>query len=292
MTIAQEKQQAIVEELIKGLELGVIPWQNPCAAELPKNLQSNKTYRGINYLYLTYIANKKSYKHNIWGTFLQIKNAGGSVNCGEKSVPVIYWTITEKEVTNKNGLKEVKEIPILRYYNVFNIEQTNMKLPEKQHNNFNPIEKAEGVIKANNPNLIVSVSGNYYIPSEDTIYIQKPETFINTNEYYGVTFHELSHWTGNAKRLNRPLESLNKDRNSYSQEELIAEMASSFIMQELGLPINKTNTQAYINNWANFLKNQKEALVSASSKASKAADYIFGRKLNEGAGKEVCHEQR
>jgi antirestriction protein ArdC len=284
MTVAQEKQQAIVEELIKGLELGIIPWQNPCSNELPKNIQSNKTYRGINYLYLTYVALEKGYKHNLWGTFLQIKNAGGSVNSGAKSVAIVYWSILEKEVTNKDGIKEKKEVPVLRYYNVFNIEQTNIKPPEKQVNTFNPIERAEELIKINNPHLVTSASGNFYMKKDDTIHIQRPETFINTNEYYSVMFHELSHWTGHETRLNRPLDGLSKDSNSYSQEELVAEMSSSFIMQELGLPINQKNTQAYINGWARFLRDQKEALVYASSRASKAADYIFKRNTATNGG--------
>jgi len=285
MTIAQDKQQAIVEELIKGLELGKIPWQKPCSAELPKNIQSNKSYRGINYLYLTYVAMEKGYSRNVWGTFLQIKNQKGSVNCGAKATPVIYWTIKETEVTNKDGVKEKKEIPMLRYYNVFNIAgQTNIKLPEVQKNNFNPIEKAEQIIRDNNPALVVSVNGNFYRPDTDTIHLQEPKTFVDTNSYYKTCFHELAHWTGHKSRLNRFLDNLNNEGHSYSFEELVAEMTSSFVMQELGLPINQTNTQAYINGWASFLRDQKQALITASSKASKAADYIFNRNAKEMGG--------
>jgi antirestriction protein ArdC len=275
---AKEKQQAILDELVSGLELGEIPWQTPCFSEMPQNILGRK-YNGINVLYLMWIAKKKQYTRNIWGTFNQIKTAGGSVNAGAKSVPIVHWSILEKEVVSKHGKTEKQDIPILKYFNVFNIAgQTNLKLPDKQASTFSPVEKAEEIIKNNNPSIVVSVSGNYYVPSTDTIHIQRPETFYNPNDYYQVLWHECGHWTGHESRLNRPLASLNKDKHSYSTEELIAEISSSFLMNELGLETNKINTQAYINGWSSFLKDQKQELIKASSKASKVVEYLLKTK--------------
>lgn len=274
---AKEKQQAILDELISGLDQGIIPWQMPCMRELPQNL-TGRHYSGINTLYLMYLAKKKNYSRNIWATFNQIRTAGGSVNSGAKSAPIVYYTFLEKEVIDKTGKKDTKQVPILKYFNVFNVEaQTNLKVPDKQDSSFNPIEKAEDVIAKNNPTIFASVDGNYYVPSQDTIHIQRPESFENKNEYYKVLFHELAHWSAHESRLNRPLASLNKDKNSYSTEELVSELASAFLMTELNLDYDKTNTQAYINGWSSFLKEQKQELIKAASKATKAVDFLLGR---------------
>jgi antirestriction protein ArdC len=275
MNKAKEKQEKIIDELIAGLEKGCIPWQNPCFYDEPRNMLTKRQYHGINHLYLSYLAMERGYEQNIWGTFNQIRSAKGCVAKGEHAVPIVYYTFIEKDVKNKSGEIEEKKVPFLRYYNVFNVSgQTNIKLPPKEKIDFDPIEKAEKIVKMNDPKMGVSVDRNYYSPSEDKIYMNKPENFRSKFEYYGTLFHEMGHWTGHESRLKRPLDGIKDDPESYSFEELVAEITSSFMMNRLCLRRDKENTQAYINNWVKFLKEQKTALVKASSKASKAVEYL------------------
>ena len=98
-------------------------------------------------------------------------------------------------------------------------------------------------------------------------------------EYYSTLFHELTHSTGHAKRLNR--EGIAGVHffgdEGYSKEELIAEMGSAFVLQLLGIDCEKAfkNSVAYIQSWLRALKNDKRMIVSAAAKAEQAAKMIM-----------------
>ena len=63
----------------------------------------------------------------------------------------------------------------------------------------------------------------------------------------------------------------------YSKEELVAEIGASNMLNYLGISTEKAfkNTVAYIQSWLQVLKNDKKFIISASSKAQKATDYIL-----------------
>jgi antirestriction protein ArdC len=69
--------------------------------------------------------------------------------------------------------------------------------------------------------------------------------FTSKAEYYAAMFHELSHNTGHATRLNR--ETLAQPAfyasETYCMEELIAEIAACFICHEAGI-VDKTIRQS------------------------------------------------
>lgn len=64
----------------------------------------------------------------------------------------------------------------------------------------------------------------------------------------------------------------------YSKEELIAEIGSANLMNIIGIETNKSfrNSSAYIQGWLSKLQSDVKFIVSASSKAEKAVDYILG----------------
>ena len=106
------------------------------------------------------------------------------------------------------------------------------------------------------------------------------EQYENINEYYSTTFHELAHSTGYKSRLNRfeTNEIVSFGSPTYSREELCAELSSAFMMNMLGIETPQTfkNSTAYIQGWLKALKNDNKFVVSASSKAEKAVNYILG----------------
>ncbi len=63
----------------------------------------------------------------------------------------------------------------------------------------------------------------------------------------------------------------------YSKEELVAEIGSANLMNIIGIETDKSfkNPSAYIQNWLSVLKNDVKYIVSASSKAEKAVEYIL-----------------
>ena len=102
------------------------------------------------------------------------------------------------------------------------------------------------------------------------------EQYKYINEYYSTTFHELTHSTGHKNRLDRLHTGADAAFGSetYSKEEL----GSASLMNLLGIETIKTfrNSAAYIQSWLKVLKSDNKFIVSASSKAEKAVNYIIG----------------
>ena len=67
----------------------------------------------------------------------------------------------------------------------------------------------------------------------------------------------------------------------YSKEELVAEIGSANILNQLGIETAKSfkNSTAYIQSWLKVLKNDVRFIVSESSKAEKAVKYILGEEI-------------
>ena len=103
--------------------------------------------------------------------------------------------------------------------------------------------------------------------------------FGSAEEYYSTLFHELTHSTGHPSRIRREgIEKLNTfGSESYSKEELIAEMGAAMLAGVTGIE-RKTlaNSAAYLKSWIDVLKSDVRMVVFAASQAQKAADYIQG----------------
>jgi len=110
------------------------------------------------------------------------------------------------------------------------------------------------------------------------------ERFTGEDEYFSVLFHELTHSTGHASRLNRPTitEANGFGSQEYSKEELIAEMGAAFLCGVAGIGERTlNNSAAYLQNWLEALQNDKKLIVQAAAQAQKAADFILGTKFEE-----------
>jgi len=275
------------------LQQGTIPWRKPWNAQsnYPKNLISKKKYRGVNVFMLAC----QEYDSPYWLSFKQIQDKGGHVIKGEKSMPVIFWKWLDKSAdgTILNGTLTAGKIPMLRYYNVFNLDQTegiSPPIPEETHNQFDPIETAEQIITAMPLKPEIRHGGNkaYYSPKLDYVQIPQQHTFNTIEEYYSTTFHELAHATGHGNRLARKsiLEPSYFGSHEYSKEELVAEIGAAFLCGHSGIEnITIVNSAAYIQGWLKALKNDRTLLIHAAAAAQKAADYILNHK--EGDAEEV-----
>lgn len=262
--------ELVTKRVIEEMEKGIIPWARPFqGSSKPVNWVSQRSYRGINRLLLP---------PGEYATFNQIKNSGGKIKKGEKSHIVTFW----KQIEIKDEeTEEMKIIPFLRYYRVFEIN-TQVEGLESKHIKpveHNPIEEAEKIIEGyiDKP-IIKEGSTAYYVPSKDEVYIPKIKTFYKAEEYYKVLFHELTHSTGHKQRLNRPgitCQSAAFGSEEYSKEELIAELGASFLASEAGLNYSIENTAAYLQGWLQVLKNDSKLIIQAASAAEKASDFIL-----------------
>lgn len=272
----------VTNRIIAELEKGKIPWQKPWTGvrDGAYNRITKRPYSLLNQMLLQHTGE--------YATFKQWQDLGGHIRKGEKSEIVVFWKIFEsKETDSDTGEIEIKKIPLLRYYNVFHISQVDgvePLAPEQLNDEVEPIEAGDKIINdyINREHLkFVECKSNqaYYSPSNDTVVVPLKEQYSMLNEYYSTTFHELTHSTGHKNRLNRlqtgAVASFGSE--NYSKEELVAEIGSATLMSIAGIETPKTfrNSTAYIQNWLQVLRSDNKFIVSASSKAEKAVNYIL-----------------
>lgn len=280
-----EKEKFDIYEMINNkiidlLEQGNIPWHQPWVTQLPIS-ERGRQYRGINIWLLQSSAAMAGYKSNVWLTYNRAQEMGGNIIPTESKnfTVVILWQWVIKK--NDDDGSENK-FPFLRYYRVYNYEQTE-NLPERKLTlpEIQKISSYDAVYNnmSNKPKLIENgVTGAYYIPTKDEIHL--PAGFKSTEGFYATFWHELIHSTGHPDRLGRfnleHSDSFGSER--YSKEELIAELGSSYLcgINDI-LPNQIKNSAGYIQSWLKALKNDKRMIILSASSAQKAVDYILGK---------------
>ena len=171
---------------------------------------------------------------------------------------------------------------MLRYYTVFNLDQTeNIESSKIKPTENASIEDAQTILKnmPKRPPINHNEARAYYRPSTDSINMPPKVLFPSIEEYFCALFHELTHSTGHESRLNRKEISDQVQFNSkdYSIEELTAEIGATYLCASSGIhPQIIENSAAYIKAWLQKLRGDKKFIVIAAGKAQKAADYILG----------------
>ena len=278
--------EIVTSRILAELERGEIPWRKPWRTLPPANLISKKPYRGIN-VFLLALA---GYGSQYWLTFNQANQLGGNIRKGEHGTKIVFWKFDKFETETADGETEERKSAFLRYYTVFNLEQTEglkalLALPPAF-----PIESAEEIVKGMpSPPGFEQDAQAAYIPSRDTVTMPSRTAFDSQAEFYSTLFHELTHSTGHAKRLAREgFDSPQKfGSESYSKEELIAEMGSAMLCGVAGIEqATISNSAAYLQSWIKRLKADSRLVVSAASAAQKAADYIRGESAKDSPASE------
>jgi antirestriction protein ArdC len=279
--------EIITESILKQMEQGVAPWRKPWSTSIPRNLISKKPYRGLNVFLLA----TQGYGSPYWITFNQAKQLGAHVRQGEKSTLVSFWKCKEYAKKNRQtGETEDKTSALLRYYRVFNIEQCEglRALHGDDRKPVNPIAECESVVnQMPNAPRIEQDSRAFYRPSADIVGMPSRNCFESPEAYYSTLFHELTHSTGHTSRLNRFEENSTDHQfgsESYSKEELIAEMGAAMLAGMAGISqATLSNSASYLQSWINRLKSDSRLIISAASQSQKAVDYILGTTQAQGS---------
>ena len=135
-----------------------------------------------------------------YATFKQWTDLGGHIRKGEKAEQVVFWKIQPIEEENENGEKVIRQIPILKYFNVFHISQVEGVKPlkaEELNNDIEPIEAGDKIIidyiTREHIRFDECASNEaYYSPSQDRVVVPLKEQYTAVNEYYSTTFHFMS----------------------------------------------------------------------------------------------------
>jgi len=278
----------ITETVIKKLQEGIVPWNRPWVGgppELPKSVSTKNYYQGIN----TWLLLMQCYDSPWWMTYNQCKKLDGKIIKGENYTPIIFWKLLDSK---EDG--EEKKVPLLRFYKVWNAEQTTLKDDKRfteedgeatfEHT---PIELAEKIWNGykGKPPLKFNGGQAYYSPSKDYIGMPAKEQFKTPENYYSTLFHEMVHSTGHQDRLNRQGISIlhNKGKHAYSKEELVAEMGASFLNALAGIEGQVDNSVAYIKTWIARLESSdnRTLLIEAGSKSKQAVNHIIGKEVED-----------
>ena len=272
--------EMVTNRIIEQLEKGMIPWQKPWSGSNKGayNRISNKPYSLLNQMTLQHTGE--------YATFKQWTDLGGHIRKGEKAEQIVFWKIQPIEEEYEDGEKVIRQIPILKYFNVFHIAQVDGVEPKEklEMNEHKPIEQAEKikVDYMNREHLLIreTISDKaYYSPTADYIQVPCKEQYQNIEEFYSTLFHEMVHSTGHKSRLDREdvKDCMYFGSENYSKEELCAELGSAFLINMLDIETEKSfcNSSAYIQSWLRVLKNDTHFIVSASSRAEKAVKYIL-----------------
>lgn len=296
--------QMVTDRIVKMMEQGIIPWRKPwhfgAVDDGEEQAISYTTRRAYSLLNQWLLGEPGEYL-----TFNQISERGGYIKKGEKARMVVFFKQTSyKETDPETGEEKLKSYPLLRWYNVWHINQTEgipSKIPARTDEPQPEKPKGPGAInEAENVILAYLMretslkfqndkpSGSaYYSPARDEVVVPMLAQYDNAAEYYSTTFHELTHSTSKKSRCDRESENTRAffGNSDYSREELVAEMGAAMLCSNCGID-NKSafrNSVAYIQNWMQALKNDPKMIVWAAGRAEKAARYIIGEKAAEAA---------
>jgi antirestriction protein ArdC len=292
--------QEITDAVILALKGDRIPWEKPWHAPgtAPRSVSTGKLYQGGNALWLGLRQDAAGYASPWWLTFKQAKKLKGTVRKGEKSSPCVYWTFLDEK---KDGVKTGKQIPLLRSYAVFNLDQCDVPaevidrldkrlrrvagdpVVQGEAASIEQVAAADHVIgeylEREGIGLTLGGDRACYRPATDEIRMPLPETFKLPEHYTHTLLHECIHSTGHADRLNRPgvTGKAGFGSEEYGREELVAELGASFAAGHLRVNRPEIDKQrdSYIQHWIKALEDDKRAVLWAAARASKASDRVL-----------------
>ena len=291
-------------------------WINTSANGLPMNL-SGRAYNRMNEFFLYLFCEEKRFKYPVFVTLKRANELGARVTKGAESAPVLFWKIDVRSKADGKRIDiddyrkmsraeqdQYETFPILKYYNVFNIEQTTLqevqqeKLEKFLKENFDKrdLPSLDGMY-ANEaldtmildqswvcPITCVEQGQAYWSRSSDSITLPlkaqfnrggtEDEIFVHGQEFYSTMLHEMTHSTGAADRLNRKMGDRFGD-NDYAREELVAELTAALMGHKMGFNTKvQENNAAYLDSWLKALNEDPKFLISVLSDVSKAAAMI------------------
>ena len=285
----QDNYQLITDTIIGLIETHGANWTKPWSGnggsgKRPISVSTGKPYRGCNPLLLW----AAGFSDDRWGTYQAWQDKGCQVRAGEKGTKITFFKALD--IKDKETGAEVT-IPFLRLISVFNAEQVEglepRQVPEAPESPAEADERVKAALDfaygtGADIRILAGSDSAFYKPTADYIVVPAITDFVGTatssaqEAYAGTLLHELGHWTGHRTRLNRQLAN-SFGSEDYAKEELVAELAATFLCSDLGISAEPRPDHAqYLASWLKALKNDKRLIVRASSQAHKAVDFLHG----------------
>ena len=296
--------QVITDIILASLEKGVRPWRKGWTAlggalSRPVSGGTGNPYNGINVILLWAAQSERGYHSDTWHTYKGAQGKGGQVRKGEKGTRIVKWLFLpfkENGQVKLDANGEPVTFAKMRLYTVFNACQIDW--PEGSEHAPGPAptvedhdgsqagdeyEDAKVILDSWADEVTIRHGGDsaFYRPSDDLIQLPTFEQFDSEAEYFSTAFHEAIHSTGHSTRLNRfKKERKGSYKQAYAFEELVAELGAAFLCADAGInqPEEPREDHAqYLAHWLEVLKGDPKAIVSAASKAEKAAKLVVAK---------------
>lgn len=281
--------QRVTNQIIAAIEAGAgeyrMPW-NPrlcggASVRIPHNPIGGYGYRGVNVLSLWGAQQANAHPTAEWASYRQWASAGAQVRAGEKGTMTIFFKRLDGPAGHDaddqgDGGGHRGGHFVARAAFVFNAAQVDgyeprslPSLPEIERH-----AAADHLIAASGAVIYHGGPRACYVPSQDEIHLPPRGSFHDTEGYYTVALHELTHWTGHEIRCARDLRN-RFGSEAYAAEELIAELGAAFLCADIGVsPEPRRDHARYVESWLKVLRNDKRAIFTAASRATEAASYL------------------
>lgn len=276
----RDHYQEVTDQIISAIEAGAEPWRCEWdnTPRWPMNPVTGKPYHGINVMLLL----SQGYQENRWCSYKTAQAQGWQVRGGESGSKIYFYKRLTKETgeLSATGEPEVRVIPLLRSYSVFNLAQMDgapeLETTGRSQELLSPEARGicEEIIDSCGADIVHGFRRAGYSPSEDRIYMPDRESFSSDGEYYTTLLHEIAHWSGHESRLSREF-GPNRESDEYAREELRAEMASAMMAMRLGLPGSVGGHAGYVDHYLRVLRNDKKEVFRASRDAEQMARYVL-----------------
>lgn len=198
----------ITDRIVEDLARGVRPWMQPWHASnaegrITRPLRHNGLpYSGMNVLLLWSEGMARGFTSPMWMTFKQALELGTAVRKGESGSTVVFVSRFTKAEADGSGGEVEREIPFLKAYSVFNVEQID-GLPDQYYGPppavLDPVERVEHAERFfRNTGAVIRHGGPraFFSPATDHIQMPMFESFRDAASYYATLSHETAHYAG------------------------------------------------------------------------------------------------
>ena len=293
----------ILNDIIKRLEKGVLPWRRPwsdstnvviigsmkhSATLWPSNLRAPSVPFGMfNGTMLLAHASRRGYRSNLWITQKVLDQLKADL-LEDDHQPVAIQRFLDRYASPRGAQSDIRYV-----YNIDQVKDCERTLglafpdpeppPSKKH--YERSAKLLGHLVLRHGLRIVEEDRAAYSPSWDVVMMPDSDQFNvalssdtqgqdGAAHYWATLWHEVVHWTGHSSRLERGRHDTWGDRK-YAFEDLVAELGAAFLCAHLGVD-GEMQHESYLDSWAKALKQDRaESLWAASAYATEAKEFVL-----------------
>jgi antirestriction protein ArdC len=283
-------EDVLVQDLIALMEQGKTPWRKEWNAQSSRhvNFLTDHLYSGSNIILLEFgMCLREEAVLPFWCGAAEARKHNVFPKKGSRSVRILRPQLNKREEENEDGdtiEKTWTSFKVVPVFNVCDLQGETLSsliddaterqgFGSTQPNPAARIEQAESFLRHWPVSLKHQGSRAFYSPSGDFICLPEFESFHSAEAYYSTRAHECIHSTGHQSRLKRDL-SGSFGTNPYAFEELVAELGSVLLCNQLQISSDFSNHAAYLQSWVSMLKQKPSILFQALSHSRKAVELI------------------